>query len=68
MSVHWTDAQMHDKEMLRNKMSSKDYQYFSPANLIREANTMRKQFMTEYRHRIINYTYDHGDLDMSESQ
>ena len=68
ISQHWLDFQMRDKELLRNKMSTKDYQYFSPANLVREMSTMRKQFMTEYKHKIIDYTYDHGDLDMSESQ
>lgn len=67
IAQNWLDTQMRDKEMLRNKMSTKDYQYFSPANLVREANTMREQFRKEYEHRLIRYTYAHGNLAMDET-
>ena len=48
----------------QNKLSTKDYQYFSPANLMREVQTLRESVRTEYKHRIISYTYDHGDIAM----
>lgn len=67
MSVYWLQARMLKDDFIRNKMSTKDYQYFSPANLVREVTGMRDQYVKEYHHRIINYTYDHGDLDLSES-
>ena len=67
ISVAWLDAQLRDKELLRNKLSTKDYQYFSPANLIREANTLRKTLSREQEKRIVNYTYSHGDIAMSGS-
>ena len=66
-AYYWLDAQLMDKDMLRNKMSTKDYTYFSPANLVKETEAMRKERRTEYRHRIVDYTYDHGNLSMSES-
>ena len=43
-------------------MSTKDYTYFSPANLLRESQTLRDSLRKEYRDRIVQYTYHHGDI------
>lgn len=64
ISYYWLSAQILNGDLLKNKLSTKDYTYFSPANLVRETNTLRNDVRTEYRHRIINYTYDHGDLTL----
>ena len=64
IAYYWLSAQIMDRTLLKNKISTKDYQYFSPANLMREINTMRTDVYKEYRHRLTNYTYDHGDLAM----
>lgn len=64
MAYYWLSAQVMDRTLLKNKISTKDYQYFSPANLMREINTMREDVRKDYKHRVIEYTYDHGDLAM----
>lgn len=64
IAYYWLSAHIMDRNLLRNKISTKDYQYFSPANLMREINEMRSDIRKDYKHRIIDYTYDHGDLSM----
>lgn len=64
IAYYWLSAHIMDRNLLRNKISTKDYQYFSPANLMREINEMRSDIRKEYKHRIVDYTYDHGDLAM----
>lgn len=62
IAYHWTSARILDQELLRNSMSTKDYTYFSPANLLRESQTLRDSLRKEYRDRITQYTYHHGDI------
>lgn len=64
VAYYWLSAQVMNRELLKNKLSTKDYSYFSPANLMREVNEFRADVRKEYKHRITNYTYDHGDLAM----
>ena len=64
VSYYWLSAQVLNSELLKNKLSTKDYQYFSPANLMRELQELRDAFRKEYRDRIVRYTYDHGDVAM----
>ena len=64
VAYYWLSAKIMDRDLIRNKISTKDYQYFSPANLMREINTMRESVRKGYKHRITDYTYDHGDLAM----
>lgn len=66
MSYYWLSAQILNSELLKNKLSTKDYTYFSPANLMREVSALRTSVHTEYKHRIINYTYDHGNISMED--
>lgn len=63
-SYYWLSAQVLNIELLKNKLSTKDYQYFSPANLMREIQTLRDSVRKEYRARITRYTYDHGNLTL----
>lgn len=62
MSYYWLSAQIMDQELLRNALSTKDYTYFSPANLLRESQDLRDSVRKEYRNRIVQYTYHHGDI------
>ena len=62
ISYYWLSAKVLDSELLKNKLSTKDYQYFSPANLMREIQILRDSVRKEYRDRIVRYTYDHGDV------
>lgn len=62
MAYHWLSAQILDQELLRNALSTKDYTYFSPANLLRESQALRDAVRKEYRDRITHYSYQHGDI------
>lgn len=62
IAFYWTSARILDQELLRNSMSTKDYTYFSPANLLRESQALRDSLRKEYRDRIVQYTYHHGDI------
>lgn len=62
ISFYWISAQIMNQELLRNSLSTKDYSYFSPANLLRESQTLRDSLRKEYRDRITRYTYHHGDI------
>lgn len=62
IAFHWTSARILDQELLRNSMSTKDYTYFSPANLLRESQTLRETLRKEYNNRMIQYSYHHGDI------
>ena len=62
ISYYWLDARIMNSEVLRNYMSTKDYTYFSPANLLREMTTLRTQAWDEYQHRMIRYTYQEADI------
>lgn len=66
ISYYWYVAQTMDEKHFKNKLSTKDYTYFSPANLLREMNEKLKTARDEYKHRIINYTYDHGNVSMQD--
>lgn len=62
ISFYWLSAQLLNQELLKNSLSTKDYTYFSPANLLRESQTLRDSVRKEYRDRITKYTYHHGDV------
>ena len=62
ISFYWISTQIMNQELLRNSLSTKDYSYFSPANLLRESQTLRDSLRKEYRDRITQYTYHHADL------
>ena len=64
ISYYWLSSQVLNNELLKNKLSTKDYQYFSPANLLRESTELRDKVRKEYKSRITQYTYDHGNLAM----
>lgn len=62
ISYYWLSSKVMNSEHLRNKMSSKDISYFSPANLLREMTALRTEVGKEFRDKIVRYTYDHGDI------
>ena len=59
---YWLSSRVLNTENLRNKMSSKDISYYSPANLLKEMISLRDAAGKEFREKIVRYTYDHGDI------
>ena len=62
VAVYWLSSKVMNLDLLRNAMSTKDYSFFSPANLLKEAHALLKSFKSEYRNRVIEYSYNHGDI------
>lgn len=57
VSYYWLDAKIMNSENLRNYMSTKDYTYFSPANLLREMTALKEMAWKEYNRRMTMYGY-----------
>ena len=62
IAYYWLSSKVMDQEALRNSLSTKDYTYFSPANLLRESQEFRNQVRKEYRDSITKYSYRHNDI------
>ena len=62
VSYYWLDAKIMNSENLRNYMSTKDYTYFSPANLLREMAGLKEMVWKEYQRRITMYGYFKADI------
>lgn len=62
VAFYWLGYNVNSSENLRNYLSTKDFTYFSPANLLREMTTLRKQIYVEYRRKLVEYTYNHADI------
>ena len=50
-------------DLLQNRLSTKEFSYFSPANLLNAASALRKETRKEFRSEIIQYTYRHGNIE-----
>ena len=62
VSYYWLDAKIMNSENLRNYMSTKDYTYFSPANLLREMTALKEMAWKEYNRRMTMYGYFKADI------
>lgn len=62
ISYYWLDARIMNSENLRNYMSTKDYSYFSPANLLREMTALKEMAWKEYQRRMTMYGYFKANL------
>ena len=62
VSYYWLDAKIMNSENLRNYMSTKDYTYFSPANLLREMTALKEMAWKEYNRRMTMYGYFKSDI------
>lgn len=62
IDYYWLSAKVQNSELMRNSLSTKDFTYFSPANLMRELINLRNDVKKEYRAAITFYSYNHGDF------
>lgn len=63
LDYYWFSAKVQNSELLRNSLSTKDFTYFSPANLMRELRNVRNDLKAEYKSAVTIYSYNHGDFD-----
>ena len=62
VAYYWASSKLLDSDILRNKLSTKDYSYFSPANLLRELTAFKESLYKEFRNKMTEYTYYSGDI------
>lgn len=62
VSFYWISFKTLDAKALKNVMNSKDYSYYSPANLLKEVQTLRNTIRDEYYSKMRRYSYDINDV------
>lgn len=62
VAFYWMSSKALDSELLKNKLSSKDFTAFSPANLLKEVNALRSEVKGDFDSAIVKYSYRRGDL------
>lgn len=63
MVVQWLRPYLYKTDNLRNSMNTKDYSYFSPANLLKEIRETYNEAKSEFENGIIMYTYKNNKLN-----
>ena len=63
MVLEWLKPIINNVDELRNRFSTKDYQFFSPANMIDKLVQLRKDTRKENSRLIVSYTYSTNSLD-----
>jgi hypothetical protein len=54
----WLERKLYNEENLRNKLSNRDYQTFSPANLIDKLILLRDKTEKDLQKLIVDYSFD----------
>ena len=66
MAYYWVSSKVLNSELLKNKLSTKEYSYFSPANLLKELQTLRDSLRKEFERNMVRYSYDIESLSNLE--
>lgn len=62
MIAEWLRPQLFSCENLENKLNTKDYSEYSPANLLKEIRSTHEYAVDEAKNMIKNYTFSFRDL------
>ena len=62
IAYYWLSRKVINSDLLKNNISTKDYTFFSPANLLREMTVLRDDVKKEFKQKIIDYSYTHGNI------
>ena len=60
---YWLSAKTIRSDLLKNVIYHKDYTAFSPANLLKEVQLLRKEIKKEFKSKIREYGYRNSSLD-----
>lgn len=61
-AYYWVLPKVNNSENLRNMLSTKDFSFFSPANLLSQLQSLRDSLQREFKRKMVNYTYRNGDI------
>ena len=62
IAFYWLSFKSLNSELLKNVLNSKDYYYYSPANLLKEIQTLRKTLRDEFNRKMRKYSYNDTDI------
>ena len=62
IAFYWLSYKALNSELLKNVLNSKDYYYYSPANLLKEVQTLRKTIRDEFRGKMRQYSYNNNSI------
>lgn len=61
-AYHWASFLILNSDNLKNVLSTADFNFYSPANLLKELHSLRTSLAKEYKGKIIMYSYNHGNI------
>lgn len=62
MVVQWMKPYLYHQEMLENKLNTRDFTTYSPAELLMRVGNAYAKAQKDYTQMIREYSYNHGDL------
>ena len=62
IAFYWVSYKSLNSELLKNVLNSKDYYYYSPANLLKEIQSLRKTLRDEFNSRMRQYSYNDNEI------
>lgn len=63
IAYYWVSYKTMDSKLLKNVLNSKDYYYYSPANLLKEVQTLRATIGEEFNSKMRKYSFINNDMD-----
>jgi len=60
---HWLSSQVLKSEHMKNILHNKDFNSYSPANLLKELRELRAAIRRDFRGLITSYSFRHSNLD-----
>lgn len=58
MRAVWVDYQVAHEDKLKNQLSDRDYQTYSPANLLDKLNDVKRDAIDQLSNMVVSYDYD----------
>lgn len=62
IAYYWLSGQALTRSLLKNILHNKDYTSYSPANLLKEIQSLKDDLGNEYRGKINTYSVRHGNI------
>jgi len=66
MIVHWTEPYIYNSDALRNMMSTKDFTFFSPANLLEKMTALLQYSKQQLKAEINEYSFRSNLKEISD--
>lgn len=67
IAFYWLSCKALNSELLKNVLNSKDYYYYSPANLLKEVQTLRKTLRSEFNSKMRQHSYNENTISTLKS-